>query len=83
MTPDVEHVYAAWVKVVAAGLLTEAYRHGKAIGGWNGAERLLASAGITADEPGIAVGETSTAMVEELTQALGEHRAWDRFPANL
>ncbi|MFF2403848.1 catalase [Streptomyces goshikiensis] len=64
-------------------LLTEAYRHGKAIGGWNGAERLLASAGITADEPGIAVGETSTAMVEELTQALGEHRAWDRFPANL
>lgn len=64
-------------------LLTEAYRHGKAIGGWNGAERLLESAGITADDPGIATGETSTATVEELTRALGEHRAWDRFPADL
>ncbi|KOU80136.1 MULTISPECIES: catalase, partial [unclassified Streptomyces] len=64
-------------------LLTEAYRHGKAVGGWDGAERLLESAGITADEPGIATGESSTAIVAELTRALGEHRAWDRFPANL
>ncbi len=64
-------------------LLTEAYRHGKAIGGWNGTEHLLETCGIAANEPGIATGETSTAIVEELTQALGEHRAWDRFPANL
>ncbi|MGW6982573.1 hypothetical protein ACWGE1_24585 [Streptomyces sp. NPDC054932] len=35
--------------------MTEAYRHGKAIGGWNGAEGLLERAGITADEPGVAV----------------------------
>ncbi|KJY27597.1 catalase, partial [Streptomyces sp. NRRL S-444] len=64
-------------------LLTEAYRHGKAIGGWNGAERLLETAGITAAEPGIAVADTATGVLAALTTALGEHRAWDRFPAAL
>ncbi|MFF4392218.1 hypothetical protein ACFY0G_36505 [Streptomyces sp. NPDC001552] len=64
-------------------LLTEAYRHGKAIGGWNGAGDLLATCGVGANEPGIATGDTSTAIVAELTHTLGEHRAWDRFPANL
>ncbi|MFD8797044.1 catalase-related domain-containing protein, partial [Streptomyces vinaceus] len=64
-------------------LLTEAYRHGKAIGGWNGADRLLETAGITADEPGVAVAGSGGAVVEALKTALGGHRAWDRFPAAL
>ncbi len=64
-------------------LVTEAHRHGKAIGGRNGAGDLLESCGIGANEPDIATGDTSTAIVEELTQALGEHRAWDRLPAYL
>ncbi|MFD5524781.1 MULTISPECIES: catalase [Streptomyces] len=64
-------------------LVAEAYRHGKVIGGWNGAERLLMSVGITADEPGIAVAGSGTAALEALTAALGEHRAWDRFPTAL
>ncbi|MCX4539083.1 hypothetical protein [Streptomyces sp. NBC_01565] len=56
-------------------LVTEAYRHGKAIGGWHGAEHLLETCGIAANDPGIATSETSTAIMDELTQALGEHRA--------
>ncbi|MGW7454118.1 catalase [Streptomyces sp. NPDC054787] len=62
-------------------LLTEAYRHGKAIGGWNGAERLFDAAGLDTDGPGIALGEGGAAVVESVAAALAEHRAWDRFPA--
>ncbi|MFG2972251.1 alcohol dehydrogenase catalytic domain-containing protein [Streptomyces sp. NPDC048331] len=61
-------------------LVTEAYRHGKAIGGWNGADRFLETVGITADDPGIALDEDGTAVVRTVTAALAEHRAWDRFP---
>ncbi|MGW7440297.1 catalase [Streptomyces sp. NPDC054849] len=61
-------------------LLTEAYRHGKALGGWNGADRLLESVGIDTEGPGIALGEDGSAVVETVAAALAEHRAWDRFP---
>ncbi|MEV8531397.1 catalase [Streptomyces sp. NPDC051211] len=61
-------------------LLTEAYRHGKALGGWNGADRLLGVVGVGADGPGIALGEDGTTVVGAVAAALAEHRAWDRFP---
>ncbi|MER5732211.1 catalase [Streptomyces sp. NPDC002138] len=61
-------------------LMTEAYRHGKAIGAWNDGRRLIEAAGIGADEPGVAVHEDVTTVVDAVTAALGEHRAWDRFP---
>ncbi|GLX16546.1 catalase [Streptomyces lavendulae] len=61
-------------------LLTEAYRHGKAIGGWNGAAGLLGALGIAPDGPGVALGEDGAAAVEGVAAALAEHRAWDRFP---
>ncbi|MFD9304007.1 catalase [Streptomyces sp. NPDC060048] len=61
-------------------LLTEAYRHGKALGGWNGADRLLEAAGVDADGPGIVLGEDGASVVVALVTALSEHRAWDRFP---
>ncbi|MEU9039911.1 catalase [Streptomyces sp. NPDC048352] len=61
-------------------LLTEAYRHGKAVGGWNGADAVLAAGGIAPDGPGVIVGESGAAAVEAVTAALSEHRAWDRFP---
>ncbi|GAA0593088.1 catalase [Streptomyces crystallinus] len=64
-------------------LLTEAYRHGKALGGWNDARELFDAAGIGADEPGVAVSDSASAAVEKVTAALAEHRAWDRFPAAL
>ncbi|MFI1714616.1 catalase [Streptomyces litmocidini] len=64
-------------------LLTEAYRHGKAIGGWGDSSRILGAAGIQEDEPGIAFADTSAAALKQLTRALAGHRAWDRFPATV
>ncbi|MER7959665.1 catalase [Streptomyces sp. NPDC096030] len=61
-------------------LLTEAYRHGKAIGGWNGARAVLEAAGIDAGGPGVVLGENGTAAVAATARVLAEHRAWDRFP---
>ncbi|MFE2328767.1 catalase [Streptomyces sp. NPDC059385] len=60
-------------------LLTEAYRHGKALGGWNGADQLLATVGIDTYGPGIALGGDGTAVVEAVAAALAEHRVWDRL----
>ncbi|GAA3389243.1 catalase [Streptomyces roseoviridis] len=64
-------------------LLTEAYRHGKAVGGWNGASALLQSAGIDPGGPGVITAESGTAAVAATTEALARHRAWDRFPPAL
>ncbi|MEU3312270.1 catalase [Streptomyces sp. NPDC006662] len=62
-------------------LVTEAYRHGKAIAGWNGGERVLEAAGIGADEPGIIVGDSGGPVLDALAQALEKHRVWERFPS--
>ncbi|MFH7599770.1 catalase [Streptomyces racemochromogenes] len=62
-------------------LVTEAYRHGKAIAGWNGGERALEAAGITADEPGVIVGGSGETVLDALAGALEKHRVWERFPA--
>ncbi|GAA0286353.1 catalase CatB [Streptomyces polychromogenes] len=62
-------------------LVTEAYRHGKAIAGWNGGERVLAAAGIAADAPGVIVGGSGESVLDGLAHALGGHRVWERFPA--
>ncbi|MFG2393487.1 catalase [Streptomyces lavendulae] len=61
-------------------LVAEAYRHGKAIGGWNGSSRILGGAGIQADGPGLAFNDAAATALEHLTHALAQHRAWDRFP---
>ncbi|MEU3403555.1 catalase [Streptomyces sp. NPDC006670] len=61
-------------------LITEAYRHGKAIGGWNGGERALRAAGVTADAPGVVVGDSGESVVDALAAALEKHRVWERFP---
>ncbi|MFD6181802.1 hypothetical protein [Streptomyces goshikiensis] len=60
-------------------LLTEAYRHGKVIGGWNGAQQLLETAGIGADELGIALGGDGAALVGTVAAALAEQRAWNWY----
>ncbi|WP_435245625.1 catalase [Streptomyces sp. NRRL F-5630] len=62
-------------------LLDEAYRHGKAIGGWAGAETALAAAGVPQDAPGVVLGGSGTEVFEQLTALLRTHRVWDRFPA--
>ncbi|MEV6202462.1 catalase [Streptomyces sp. NPDC051771] len=64
-------------------LLSEAYRHGKAIGGWNGAMTVLEAAGIGSGDPGVIVVESGRAAVEAAAAALSKHRAWDRFPSGI
>ncbi|MFK0221121.1 catalase [Streptomyces vinaceus] len=60
-------------------LLTEAYRHGKAVGGWNDAPALFAAAGIAPQGPGLVVADDAGTAVEAATAALAGHRSWDRF----
>ncbi|MYX72427.1 catalase [Streptomyces sp. SID3915] len=62
-------------------LLDEAFRHGKAIGSWAGGERLLSSAGVPLDAPGVVDGGAGTEVLETVTELLGGHRVWDRFPS--
>ncbi|MFJ8159976.1 catalase [Streptomyces sp. NPDC096136] len=62
-------------------LLTEAYRHGKAVGGWNGVPDLLEAAGIAPDGPGLIAGGDAAAAVEATAAALSGHRVWHRFPS--
>lgn len=64
-------------------LLAEAYRHGKAIGGWNDSSRILQAAGIREGDPGIAFAGSPAAALKGLTQGLTEHRAWERFPTSV
>lgn len=64
-------------------LLAEAYRHGKAIGGWTDASRILQAAGIPEGDPGIAFAGSPAAALKGITQGLTEHRAWNRFPTSL
>ncbi|MEV7181722.1 catalase [Kitasatospora sp. NPDC093679] len=62
-------------------LLGEAWRHAKAIGGWDGADRALRAAGIPADAPGVVLGEDGESVLSGITELLAGHRVWDRFPA--
>ncbi|WP_030273739.1 catalase [Streptomyces sp. NRRL B-24484] len=62
-------------------MLTEAWRHAKAIGGWGGADRALQAAGIPADAPGVVLGEDGESVLNGITELLAAHRVWERFPA--
>ncbi|MFQ6142463.1 catalase [Streptomyces seoulensis] len=64
-------------------LLSEAFRHGKAIGAWKGAEAALETAGVPADAPGVIVGDSGTGTLEQILHLLGAHRVWERFPAQV
>ncbi|MGV9245816.1 catalase [Streptomyces sp. NPDC003710] len=60
-------------------LLSEAFRHGKAIGAWAGGEAALEAAGVPTDAPGVVIGDSGTATLQQLTGLLGAHRVWERF----
>ncbi|MFI1720600.1 catalase [Streptomyces sp. NPDC020489] len=62
-------------------LLSEAFRHGKAIGGLNGTQAVLEWAGLPTAGPGVVVGDSVTATLEKLGELLGAHRVWERFTA--
>jgi catalase len=63
-------------------LLSEAFRHGKAIGAWAGGDAALQAAGIPADAPGVVVGQSGTSVLEQLEEPMSEHRVWERFITN-
>ncbi|MFD3548217.1 catalase, partial [Streptomyces sp. NPDC058655] len=62
-------------------LLTEAYRHGKAIGGWNETGQLLESAGIAPDDPGITLADSGAPPVAAHAGPPGQDRGWVGSPA--
>ncbi|MGW0615226.1 catalase [Streptomyces sp. NPDC002788] len=62
-------------------LLSEAFRHGKAIGAWAGGEHALDRAGVPADAPGVVVVGSGTAALEQVQELMGSHRVWERFTA--
>ncbi|MCQ1946460.1 catalase [Arthrobacter sp. zg-Y1116] len=61
-------------------LLTEAFRHAKAIGAWGDGASVLAAAGIPAETPGVVVGGAAE-VASGVTALLANHRVWERFPA--
>ncbi len=64
-----------------AVLLTEAFRHGKAIGAWGGGSALLAAAGVGTSEPGVVAADGGTQALAQVRELLGAHRVWDRLPS--
>ncbi|WP_399142564.1 catalase [Streptomyces sp. NBUA17] len=60
-------------------LVSEAFRHGKAIGVWAGGETALEASGVPAGSAGVVVAESGTAALEQVTQLMGSHRVWERF----
>ncbi|GAA3867058.1 catalase [Streptomyces sedi] len=62
-------------------LLAEAYRHGKALGGWAGADAALTAAGVPTDAPGVVLGPDGPGTLRDVVTLLGTHRVWSRFEA--
>jgi catalase len=62
-------------------LLQEAFRHCKVLGAWGDGTAVLEAAGITAEGAGVVTGGTAAkSFTDQLTAAVGLHRAWDRAP---
>ncbi|BAH51927.1 catalase [Rhodococcus opacus] len=64
-------------------LLTEAFRHCKAIGGWATGRPLLDEARIPGDAPGIVIADDASALFDGLTALMKFHRAWERTPISV
>jgi catalase len=60
-------------------LLTEAYRHGKALGGLDGARAAFTQAGIDPSSPGLVFADEPTQAIAQIVDLLAEHRVWARF----
>ncbi|MCW2831356.1 MAG: catalase [Aeromicrobium sp.] len=62
-------------------LVSEAYRHGKALGGWGDALSALEASGLPASPAGVYIGDDAADVVASIVELLGSHRVWERFPA--
>jgi catalase len=62
-------------------LLQEAFRHCKVLGAWGDGTAVLEAAGITVGGAGVVTGgKAAKSFTDQLTAAVGLHRAWDRAP---
>ena len=61
-------------------LVSEAFRHGKALAGWGDAAVALEGSGLPAGAPGVTIGDDPAAVLEQVVELLGSHRVWERFP---
>jgi catalase len=61
-------------------LLTEAYRHGKAVAAYGGGEAVFEAVGLTSSDPGVVGASGGGDAVAQLVALLRAHRVWDRFP---
>ncbi|QDQ95468.1 catalase [Rhodococcus sp. WB9] len=59
-------------------LLTEAFRHCKALGGWAAGRGLLEAAGIPSEAPGIVIADDASALFDGITALMKSHRVWER-----
>ncbi len=59
-------------------LVTEAFRHSKAIAAWGEGAAVLAQAGI--DGAGVTVAGSAAEALAQVQELLASHRVWDRFP---
>ncbi|WP_426499154.1 catalase [Streptomyces sp. D54] len=62
-------------------LLSEAFRHGKAVGGWGEVADVLEAAGAPATRPGVVIGDNPDTVMDRIAELLAAHRVWERFPA--
>ncbi|RAM37465.1 catalase [Arthrobacter globiformis] len=62
-------------------LLSEAFRHAKAIGAWGSGSAGLDAASIPDDAAGVVLGDSAGQVVPQIQELLAAHRAWERFPA--
>ncbi|MFC4036789.1 catalase HPII, partial [Streptomyces polygonati] len=60
-------------------MISEAYRHGKALGAWAGGADALEAAGVAADAPGVVAADSGETALAAISELLARHRAWDRF----
>lgn len=62
-------------------LLAEAYRHCKALGGWDGAGSVFQAAGCPEDGDGMLFVGSATDVLAGVTDLLAHHRVWSRATA--
>lgn len=70
---------AAGTPPQVAILLAEAFRQGKAIGGWDDAATAIAASGLPAGAAGVVVDDSATTVLERVMELLAGHRVWERM----
>ncbi|GAA3623795.1 catalase [Microlunatus ginsengisoli] len=59
-------------------MISEAFRHAKALGAWGDADALIEHAGCPTDAPGVVLAGRPADLIAEITTLLSRHRVWDR-----